>query len=44
MPRHRKPKTPVDWDRARRWAKTVTLWVDLFLALAALLVILTGKS
>ncbi|WP_263869061.1 hypothetical protein [Streptomyces sichuanensis] len=44
MPRHRKPKTPVDWDRARRWAKVATVLVELFIALTALLVILTGKS
>ncbi|MEV5238794.1 hypothetical protein AB0K89_06740 [Streptomyces cinnamoneus] len=44
MPRHRKPKTPVDWDRTRRWAKAATLWVELFVALTALALFLTGKA
>ncbi|MEU4210239.1 hypothetical protein AB0F13_09625 [Streptomyces sp. NPDC026206] len=42
--RHRKPKPLIDWNQGKRWAKAVTPWVELFVALAALALILTGKA
>ncbi|GHC64433.1 hypothetical protein [Streptomyces cinnamoneus] len=44
MARHGKPKPLIDWNRVRRWVKTATPWVELFVALTALALILIGKA
>ncbi|GAA2715244.1 MULTISPECIES: hypothetical protein [Streptomyces] len=44
MSRHKKPKPPIDWEKGKRWATTVSHWLELIVAVITLTLYLAGKA
>ncbi|WP_267896789.1 MULTISPECIES: hypothetical protein [Streptomyces] len=44
MVRHRKPRTPVRWDRVKSAVRTAAPWVELFVTVIGLIMVVTGKG
>lgn len=44
MARHRRLRRAIDWRRVRSGAKAVTPWVELFVAMTTLILVVIGKG